>query len=143
MVKAGIYILLRFSPLFRSTLLSDFIAIYGAFTFIATAFLAVSQSNAKRILAYSTVSNLGLMIASIGLNTSGAIAAAILLLIFHAVSKALLFLCVGTIEQHIGSRNIEDMKGLINRMPVTTIITFIGILTLMAAPLGCWFLNGL
>ncbi|PPJ44316.1 NADH:ubiquinone oxidoreductase, partial [Rhizobium sp. KAs_5_22] len=79
--------------------------IYGAFTFIATAFLAVSQSNAKRILAYSTVSNLGLMIASIGLNTSGAIAAAILLLIFHAVSKALLFLCVGTIEQHIGSRN--------------------------------------
>ncbi|MDP9751868.1 NADH-quinone oxidoreductase subunit 5 family protein [Thermoanaerobacter pentosaceus] len=136
MVKAGIYILLRFSPLFRGTLLSDFIAIYGAFTFIATAFLAVSQSNAKRILAYSTVSNLGLMIASIGLNTSGAIAAAILLLIFHAVSKALLFLCVGTIEQHIGSRNIEDMKGLINRMPVTTIITFIGILTLMAAPFG-------
>ncbi|SHE28588.1 ech hydrogenase subunit A [Thermoanaerobacter uzonensis DSM 18761] len=136
MVKAGIYILLRFSPLFRGTLLSDFIAIYGAFTFVATAFLAVSQSNAKRILAYSTVSNLGLMIASIGLNTSSAIAAAILLLIFHAVSKALLFLCVGTIEQHIGSRDIEDMKGLINRMPVTAAITFIGILTLMAAPFG-------
>jgi len=136
MVKAGIYILLRFSPLFRGTLLSDFIAIYGAFTFIATAFLAISQSNAKRILAYSTVSNLGLMIASIGINTSSAIAAAILLLIFHAVSKALLFVCVGTIEQHIGSRDIEDMKGLVNRMPVTAAITFIGILTLMAAPFG-------
>ncbi|WP_019907183.1 NADH-quinone oxidoreductase subunit L [Thermoanaerobacter indiensis] len=136
MVKAGIYVLLRFSPLFRSTLLSDFIAIYGAFTFLATAFLAISQSNAKRILAYSTVSNLGLMIASIGINTSSAIAAAILLLIFHAVSKALLFLCVGTIEQHIGSRDIEDMKGLVNRMPVTAAITFIGILTLMAAPFG-------
>lgn len=136
MVKAGIYILLRFSPLFRGTLLSDFIAIYGAFTFIATAALAVSQSNAKRILAYSTVSNLGLMIASIGINTSSAIAAAIMLLIFHAISKALLFLCVGTIEQHIGSRDIEAMKGLITRMPVTTVITFIGILTLMVAPFG-------
>ncbi|MEQ2130221.1 proton-conducting transporter membrane subunit [Caldanaerobacter subterraneus KAk] len=136
MVKAGIYILLRFSPLFRGTLLSDFIAVYGAFTFLATAFLAVSQSNAKRILAYSTVSNLGLMIASIGINTSSAIAAAILLLIFHAISKALLFLSVGTIEQHIGSRDIEDMKGLINKMPVTTSITFVGILTLMAAPFG-------
>ncbi|MBE3591392.1 MAG: NADH-quinone oxidoreductase subunit L [Thermoanaerobacter sp.] len=136
MVKAGIYVLLRFSPLFRNTLLSDFIAIYGAFTFLATAFLAISQSNAKRILAYSTVSNLGLMIASIGINTSSAIAAAILLLIFHAVSKALLFLCVGTIEQHIGSRDIEDMKGLVNRMPVTATITFIGILTIMAAPFG-------
>lgn len=136
MVKAGIYILLRFSPLFRGTLLSDFMAVYGAFTFLATAFLAVSQSNAKRILAYSTVSNLGLMIASIGINTSSAIAAAILLLIFHAISKALLFLSVGTIEQHIGSRDIEDMKGLINKMPVTTSITFVGILTLMAAPFG-------
>ncbi|HHW57451.1 MAG TPA: NADH-quinone oxidoreductase subunit L [Clostridia bacterium] len=136
MVKAGIYILLRFSPLFRGTMLSDFIAVYGAFTFLATAFLAISQSNAKRILAYSTVSNLGLMIASIGINTSSAIAAAILLLIFHAISKALLFLCVGTIEQHIGSRDIEDMKGLINKMPITAAITFIGILTLMAAPFG-------
>lgn len=136
MVKAGIYIILRFSPLFKGTLLSDFIAAYGAFTFIATAALAISQSNAKRILAYSTVSNLGLMIASTGINTSSAIAAAIMLLIFHAVSKALLFLCVGTIEQHIGSRDIEAMKGLITRMPVTAVITFIGILTLMVAPFG-------
>lgn len=136
MVKAGIYILLRFSPLFQGTILSYFIAVFGAFTFIAAAALAISQSNAKRILAYSTISNLGLMIASIGINTPSAIAAAILLLIFHAVSKALLFLSVGNIEQHIGSRDIEDMKGLINKMPITAFITFVGILTLMIAPFG-------
>lgn len=136
MVKAGIYLILRLAPIFRGTPLSSFIAIYGAFSFVATAILALSQSNAKKILAYSTISNLGLMIASIGINTSSAIAAAILLLIFHAVSKALLFLCVGTIEQNIGSRDIEDMKGLIAKMPVTTIITFLGILTLMIAPFG-------
>ncbi|SNX53890.1 proton-conducting transporter membrane subunit [Thermoanaerobacterium sp. RBIITD] len=136
MVKAGIYLVLRLAPTFRGSTLSSFIALYGAFTFVATAVLALSQSNAKKILAYSTISNLGLMIASIGINTSSAIAAAILLLIFHAVSKALLFLCVGTIEQNIGSRDIEDMKGLIAKMPVTTAITFLGILSLMIAPFG-------
>ncbi|WP_434564920.1 NADH-quinone oxidoreductase subunit L [Thermoanaerobacterium thermosaccharolyticum] len=136
MVKAAIYLILRLAPTFRGTTLSSFIALYGAFTFIATSVLALSQSNAKKILAYSTIANLGLMISSIGINTSSAITAAILLLIFHAVSKALLFLCVGTIEQKIGSRDIEDMKGLITKMPVTTIITFIGILSLMIAPFG-------
>ncbi|MGF7401386.1 NADH-quinone oxidoreductase subunit L [Thermoanaerobacterium thermosaccharolyticum] len=136
MVKAAIYLILRLAPTFRGTTLSGFIALYGAFTFIATSILALSQSNAKKILAYSTIANLGLMISSIGINTSSAITAAILLLIFHAVSKALLFLCVGTIEQNIGSRDIEDMKGLITKMPVTTIITFIGILSLIIAPFG-------
>ncbi|ORX23680.1 NADH:ubiquinone oxidoreductase [Thermoanaerobacterium sp. PSU-2] len=136
MVKAAIYLILRLAPTFRGTTLSGFIALYGAFTFIATSILALSQSNGKKILAYSTIANLGLMISSIGINTSSAITAAILLLIFHAVSKALLFLCVGTIEQNIGSRDIEDMKGLITKMPVTTIITFIGILSLMIAPFG-------
>lgn len=136
MVKAGIYLMLRLAPLMKGSILSNIIAIYGAYTFLSTAVLAMSQSNAKRILAYSTISNLGLMIASIGINTSSSIAAAIMLLLFHAVSKGLLFLCVGTIEQEIGSRDIEDMKGLISKMPVTAVVTSIGILTLMIAPFG-------
>lgn len=136
MVKAGIYLLLRLAPIMKGSILSNIIAIYGAYTFLSTAVLALSQSNAKRILAYSTVSNLGLMIASIGINTSSSIAAAMMLLLFHAVSKGLLFLCVGTIEQEINSRDIEDMKGLILKMPVTSLITSIGILTLMIAPFG-------
>jgi ech hydrogenase subunit A len=59
-----------------------------------------------------------------------------LCLIFHAVSKGLLFLCVGSIEQRIGSRDIEDMRGLAQRMPTTTNITVLGIMTMMLPPFG-------
>ena len=68
--------------------------------------------------------------------TPAAITAAILLIIFHAVSKGLLFLCVGTIEQHIGSRDIESMRGLYKIMPRVAVITLFGIVTMMLPPFG-------
>lgn len=136
MVKAGVYIVIRFSPMYQDTMLSTGIAICGAFTFLAGAALAMGQSNGKKVLAYSTISNLGLIIACAGINTESAITAAILLIIFHAVSKALLFLCVGSIEQHIGSRDIEDMRGLYAEMPKTSIIITLGILTMILPPFG-------
>jgi len=136
MVKAGVYVILRFAPAYVGTLLSDGVAICGAFTFVACAALAIGQSNGKKILAYSTVSNLGLIICCAGINTPLAITAAVLLIIFHAVSKSLLFLCVGTIEQAIGSRDIEDMRGLYAKYPRTALITIIGILTMLLPPFG-------
>ncbi len=136
MVKAGVYVVLRFAPAFAGTLLSDGVAICGAFTFLACAALGVGQSNGKKILAYSTVANLGLIICCAGINTPLAISAAILLILFHAVSKSLLFLCVGTIEQAIGSRDIEDMRGLYAMHPRTALITIIGILSMMLPPFG-------
>lgn len=60
MVKAGTYLLLRMAPAFADTTMSTIVALFGAFTFVATCILAVSQSNAKKILAYSTIANLGL-----------------------------------------------------------------------------------
>jgi ech hydrogenase subunit A len=136
MVKAGVYVVLRFAPAFADTALSTGLAICGGFTFLACAALAIGQSNGKRILAYSTVSNLGLILACAGINTQAAFTAAILLIIFHALSKGLLFLCVGTIEQEIGSRNVEDMRGLFNRMPRTAVITITGILSMLLPPFG-------
>lgn len=136
MVKAGVYVVLRMAPAYEGTFVSNGVALCGAFTFLACAALAVSQSNGKKILAYSTISNLGLIIACAGINTPAAITAAILLIVFHAVSKALLFLCVGTIEQYIGSRDIEDMRGLYARMPRTAWITITGILTMLLPPFG-------
>jgi ech hydrogenase subunit A len=136
MVKAGVYIVLRLAPAYAGTFLSEGIALCGAFTFIACAAIAISQSNGKKVLAYSTISNLGLIICCAGINTPWSITAAIILIIFHAVSKALLFLCVGTIEHGIGSRNIEDMHGLYLKMPRTAIITIIGIMTMVLPPFG-------
>jgi ech hydrogenase subunit A len=98
--------------------------------------LAVGQRNGKKVLAYSTISNLGLIFACAGLNTAQAFTAAVLLIIFHAVVKALLFLCVGAIEQRLASRDIEDMKGLYARMPVTALITVAGVIMMIMPPFG-------
>lgn len=136
MVKAGVYLIVRFSPAFADTMLGFVIALTGAFTFMAASAIAISQSNAKRILAYSTIANLGLIIACAGIGTPAAIGAAILLIIFHAISKGLLFLCVGTIEQEIHSRDIEDMEGLVRRMPFTATVAAIGAASMLLPPFG-------
>ena len=136
MVKAGVYLLLRLSPIFEGTGLGIGVAVFGAFTFIVTSALAVGQSNAKKVLAYSTIANLGLIAACAGMGTEAAMAAGILCVIFHAVSKGLLFLCVGSVEQRIGSRDIEDMRGLAQRMPTTANIAVLGIMTMMLPPFG-------
>ena len=136
MVKAGVYLVIRLAPAFAGTVFSNYVALFGAFTFLATAVLALSQSNGKKILAYSTISNLGMIVACAGINTPAAMSAAILLIVFHAISKGLMFLCVGTIEQKIGSRDIEDMRGLIAVMPKTAMVAVIGIVTMFLPPFG-------
>jgi ech hydrogenase subunit A len=98
--------------------------------------LALSQRNAKRVLAYSTIANLGLIIASAGIGTPLAVAAAIMLILFHAISKALLFLCTGEIEHTIGSRDIEDMSGLIKKAPLLTLLASLGMISMLLPPFG-------
>jgi ech hydrogenase subunit A len=136
MVKAGVYLVLRIAPGFQGTHLSTLIAIYGGAVFLATAILAISQSEAKKVLAYSTIGNLGLIILCAGINTPLAIAVGIMLLIFHAISKGLLFLCAGAIEHHIWSRNIEDMEGTARNLPLLTGITIAGMFSMLVAPFG-------
>ena len=136
MVKAGVYIIIRFAPVLQGSLSGYMIALIGGFTFLLASAIAVSQSNAKKVLAYSTIANLGLIVACAGIGTYEAVWAAILLMIFHAVSKALLFLCVGTVEHRINSRDIEDMGGLIVRMPKVAFMMLIGIAGMFLAPFG-------
>ncbi len=136
MVKAGVYLVLRIAPLFQDTFLGLCVALFGAFGFLAAAALALGQRNGKRVLAYSTISNLGLMFACAGIGIPMALTAAVILLLFHAVTKALLFLSVGAIEQRIDSRDIEDMRGLYARMPLTALITVAGVLFMIMPPFG-------
>ncbi len=136
MVKAGVYLILRMAPGFAGTALSSAAVILGGFTFVAAAAMALSQSEAKRVLALSTVSNLGLIIMCAGINTPLAITAAIAITVFHAVSKAALFLGVGIIDHGIGSRNIEDMQGLVYRRPLISFIVIAAIVTMVFAPFG-------
>ena len=136
MVKAGSYLILRLSPALHDTPLAMMVAGAGAFTFVITSALAIGQSNGKKVLAYSTISNLGLIVCCAGIGTPLAFAAGVTILIYHAISKALLFLCVGTIEQTIGSRDIEDMSGLLFKMPLTTNIAIVGMVSMMMPPCG-------
>jgi len=136
MVKAGVYILVRFAPIFQGTVIGYTLAFVGAFTFLIASGIAISQTNAKRVLAYSTIANLGLVTACAGIGTAEAIWAAILLIIFHAISKSLMFLSVGTVEHRIRSREIEDMNGLIVRMPRIAAMMVIGIAGMFLAPFG-------
>ncbi len=136
MVKAGVYVIIRFAPVLQNTTPGYMIALVGGFTFLFASAIAISKSNAKIVLAYSTIANLGLIVACAGIGTYEAIWAAILLIIFHAVSKCLLFLGTGTIEHRIGSRDIEDMHGLIVRMPKVSVMMLIGMAGMFLAPFG-------
>jgi ech hydrogenase subunit A len=136
MVKAGVYIMVRFAPVFDSTMTGYLIAMVGALTFLIASGIAISQSNAKRVLAYSTIANLGLIVACAGIGTYEAIWAAILLIVFHAIAKSLLFLATGTVEHRIKSREIDDMNGLIVRMPKIAAMMVIGIAGMFLLPFG-------
>jgi len=136
MVKAGSYLVLRLAPAFHGTKFSTLVAIIGAFTFVMTSALACGQRNGKKVLAYSTIANLGLIVMCAGINTPLAYAAALMTLCFHAASKGLLFMCMGTIEQKIHSRDIEEMGGIMYRMPFTTFVALIGMVSMLVPPFG-------
>ncbi|MDO5853450.1 MAG: proton-conducting transporter membrane subunit [Thermoplasmata archaeon] len=136
MVKAGVFMLLKLSPLLCGNVGGYMVMTVGALTFLLASMAAISQSNAKRVLAYSTIANLGLIVACAGVGTPEAVWAGVLLMVFHAITKSMLFLCVGTAEHHIGSRNIEDMDNLFDRMPRLALIMMLGIAAMFLAPLG-------
>lgn len=136
MVKAGVYLVLRLAFVLQGTLCGFLVALIGGVTFIIASFIAVSQSDAKKVLAYSTIANLGLIVLCAGIGTYEAVWAGLMLIIFHALAKCLLFLCVGEVEHKIHSRNIEDMEGLIVTMPKLSIMLQIGIAGMFLAPFG-------
>lgn len=136
MVKAGVYLLLRLSPAFYGNIAGVMVTTIGGFTFFATSLLAIAHSDGKKVLAYSTISNLGLITACAGVGMYEAVWAGILLMIFHAVSKSLLFQSVGAVENSTGSRNIEDMHGLVVRYPWLAFTMIVGIAGMFLAPFG-------
>jgi len=137
MVAAGVYMIVRLFPLFTesSFLIIGFI---GGFSALMAATIALTQIDIKKILAYSTVSQLGLMVLAVGV---GAYHAAIIHLLFHAFFKAGLFLGSGAIIHATHSQDINDMGGLRKKMPVTFYTTLIYSLALVGFPLTIGFLS--
>lgn len=136
MVKAGVYLLIRLAPALNGTLCGSMVSFIGGFTFIMASLMAIAQNDAKKVLAFSTISNLGLIVACAGIGVEQTVWAAIFLMIFHSVSKSMLFEGVGATENSIGSRDIERMHGLILRLPKLAYIIGIGIAGMYLAPFG-------
>ena len=151
MVSAGVYAVVRMFPLISlDAQTMTIVAFIGAFTAIFAATIAVAQNDIKRVLAYSTISQLGFMIAALGI---GAYVAAVFHLITHAFFKALLFLGSGSVihgmehgvlhtgNHHVDPQDMFNMGGLRRKMPITFWTFLIGGLALSGFPLmtaGFW-----
>jgi len=133
MVTAGVYLLRRTIWLFALTPdVLHLIGWIGAFTALLAAVLACVQSDIKRVLAYSTVSQLGYMMTAMGAGFAGA---GFLHLLTHGIFKALLFLGAGALIHSVGSNDIYHMGGLRRAMPQTVIVFLVGTLSLAGIPL--------
>jgi NADH-quinone oxidoreductase subunit L len=137
MVTAGVYLLTRTEFLFHETprvlLLVGWI---GGITALMAAILACVQTDIKRVLAYSTVSQLGYMMTAIGAGFAGA---GFLHLLTHGVFKALLFLGAGAVIHAVHTNEITEMGGLLRKMPQTAIVFIIGTLSLAGVPFFAGF----
>lgn len=133
MVTAGVYMISRMSPLFEySQPALSFILVIGASTALFMGFLAIVQTDIKRVIAYSTLSQLGYMIAALG---ASAFAAGMFQLVTHAFFKALLFLAAGSVIVALHhEQDMRKMGNLYRRMPITYICFLIGALALAAIP---------
>ncbi|WP_248282181.1 NADH-quinone oxidoreductase subunit 5 family protein [Mucilaginibacter robiniae] len=148
MVAAGVFLLGRVYPLFNGAEL-DALAIIGCFTAFMAATIALTQNDLKRILAYSTISQLGYMIMAMGIHAYGS---SLFHLVTHAFFKCLLFLCAGVIiheVQHIKDeynldidpQSILNMGGLRKKLPITFVCTIVGCLALVGLPLTSGYLS--
>ncbi|WP_234401841.1 hydrogen gas-evolving membrane-bound hydrogenase subunit E [Thermobifida halotolerans] len=142
MVKAGIYLLMRLSPAFSGRPLWIVLLLTtGLVTALLGATLALKQHDLKALLAYSTVSQLGFLVALIGVGTPEAFEAATVHTVAHALFKATLFMLVGIIDHEAGSRDVRRLNGLRKTMPVTAALTALAALSLAGIPPALGFVS--
>ncbi|MFC2045075.1 NADH-quinone oxidoreductase subunit L [Chloroflexota bacterium] len=138
LVNAGVYLLARSYPIFSGLdWWQPAILWIGSLTALMAATLALIEPDIKRVLAYSTISQLGFMVAAIG---AGAVLASQFHLVSHGIFKALLFLCAGAIIHATGTKNMYEMGGLRKDMKLTNACFIIGTLSLVGIPVfsGFW-----
>ncbi|MFB6198192.1 MAG: proton-conducting transporter membrane subunit, partial [Halobacteriaceae archaeon] len=134
MVKAGVYLLGRFRPLFVSEEWMLLVATLGLVTMLITAILALIASDIKELLAYSTASHLGLITAGFGFTTAIGAKAGSFHILNHASFKATLFLVAGIVAHETGTRQIDDLSGLRDAMPITAIVATVAALSMAGIP---------
>lgn len=142
MVKAGVFLLVRFWPVLSGTDMWFYIVTSaGLTTLVLGAFLAMFQRDLKGVLAYSTISHLGLITFLLGLNSPLACVAAIFHIVNHAVFKASLFMAAGAVDQEAGTRDMRKLGGLARFMPITAALATVAAAAMAGVPLLNGFLS--
>ncbi|RJP53816.1 MAG: putative monovalent cation/H+ antiporter subunit A [Anaerolineaceae bacterium] len=135
MVKAGVYLLARLNPVLGGNDVWMYsVGGVGLLTMLAGSYLALFQSDLKRLLAYSTLSILGTLTMLIGLGTPRALEAVAVLLLAHALYKGALFLVAGALDHETGTRDVTKLGGLFRAMPVTAAAAGIAALSMAGLP---------
>lgn len=135
MVKAGIFLLARLTPLMEgSEVWSYTLTLFGATTMFVGAWFSIAQTDVKKILAYTTVSALGTLVLLIGTNTTYAMNAFVIFILVHAFYKATLFMMAGNIEKKTGTRDITQLGNLFRHMPVAAIIMITALISMSGLP---------
>ncbi len=142
MVKAGVFLLARLHPcLSPSPLWTSVVAPVGAVTMLIGVFLALGQTDAKRILAYTTLAVLGTLTMLLGLGTELAVKACLAYLLAHALYKAALFMAIGSVDHETGTRDVNHLGGLRRLMPFTAAAAFVGALSMAGIPMLLGFVS--
>ncbi len=142
MVKAGIFLVARLLPIFvGSALFHNLVTTIGLFTLCMAAFFAIFKEDLKGLLAYSTISHLGLIMCLLGIGSPLAVAAAIFHIINHATFKAALFMIAGIIDHESGTRDLRKLSGLWQLLPFTATLTMITSASMAGVPLTNGFLS--
>ena len=141
MVKAGIYLLLRFNPMFEGMeLWHGVLLVFGGFTMLYASIQTLFKIDMKAILAYSTISALGIIVFLMGIGGKYALGAAIVFILAHALYKATLFMVTGIVDHQTHSRNILDLAGLRKIMPLVMLLGLLAALSNAGAPFFMGFL---
>jgi multicomponent K+:H+ antiporter subunit A len=142
MVKAGLFLLARFYPVLSGTT-SWFliVSVTGMLTMLLGAYLALFKHDLKGLLAYSTISHLGLITLLFGMGTAVAAVAAVFHIINHAIFKASLFMAAGIIDHETGSRDMRKLNGLWPYMPITATLAMVAAAAMAGVPLLNGFLS--
>lgn len=120
MVKAGVYLLMRLNPVLGGTAAWEIVLpLFGGTTLIVGTLLAVRQTDLKLMLAYTTVSSLGLLVMLTGFGSAKAVEGAVLYLVAHSLFKGALFMVAGSVDHGAGSRDVTRLGGLMTVMPIT------------------------
>jgi len=142
MVKAGIFLMARFYPALAGTdLWFMIVSLTGLITLLLGAYIALFKHDLKGLLAYSTISHLGLITLLLGLNSDLAAVAAVFHVINHAIFKASLFMAAGIIDHETGSRDMRKLNGLWKYMPYTATLAIVAALSMAGVPLLNGFLS--